>query len=198
MPKYATKDEGSSMNTKTNIKNGVNVDNLIGTIEAIKGDSEIAKFKFRSQTNWINGGHCQTKIKDFYGAKTENTSRKEVLIIEGDEPAILLGSDNGANAVEALLHALASCLCTGFVYNASAQNITIKSLQFNLEGNIDLEAFLGLSDTKRAGYENITVAYSVDADAPKEQLEKLFEHVKKTSPVLDMICNPVPVSLKMV
>lgn len=186
------------MSAKVNIKNGVNVENLIGTIEAIKEDPEIAKFQFRSQTNWISGGHCQTKIKDFYGAKTENTSRKKALIIEGDEPAILLGSDNGANAVEALLHALASCLCTGFVYNASAQNITIKSLQFNLEGDINLEAFLGLSDANRAGYENISVTCIVDADASKEELEKLFEYVKKTSPVLDMISNPVPVWLKMV
>ena len=185
------------MSTEANIKNGVNVDNLVGTIEAIKGDAEIAKFQFRSQTNWISGGHCQTKIKDFYGAKAEDTSREKALIIDGDEPTVLLGSNNGANSVEALLHALASCLCTGFVYNASAQNITIKSLQFNLEGDINLEAFLGLSDTKRAGYENISVTYNVDADAPKEQLEKLFEHVKKTSPVLDMIRNPVPVSLKM-
>ena len=185
------------MSTEANIINGVNVDQLVGTIEAIKSDSEIAKFKFKSETNWVNGGHCQTKIKDFYGAKEENTSREEPLVIEGDEPAILLGADHGANAVEALLHALASCLCTGFVYNASAHNITIKSLQFNLEGDIDLETFLGLSETKRAGYENISVNCVVDADAPSEQLSELFEYVKKTSPVLDMIRNPVPVSIKI-
>ena len=185
------------MSNEMNIKNGVNIDQLVGTIEAIKNDSEIAKFKFRSETNWISGGHCQTKIKDFYGAKGENTSRTKAFIIEGDEPTILLGADHGINAVEALLHALASCLCTGFVYNASAKDITIESLRFNLEGDINLEAFLGLSETKRAGYENIKVIYKVEADASREELELLFEYVKKTSPVLDMICNPVSVSLEM-
>ena len=49
------------MNEIVNIKNGVNVDQLVGTIEAIKGDSDIARFQFRSKTKWINGGHCRTE-----------------------------------------------------------------------------------------------------------------------------------------
>ena len=186
------------MSMEKNIKNGVNVGQLVATIEAIKEDAEIAKFKFRSETNWISGGHCQTKIKDFYGAKAENTSRKEALVIDSDEPEILLGASHGANLVEAVLHALAACLCTGLVYNASAQDISIKSLRFNLEGEINLEAFLGLSETKRAGYESINVTYSIDSDASQEQLESLLEYVKKTSPVLDIIQNPVPVSIEIV
>ena len=49
---------------ETTIKsvNGVNVEQLVGTIDAIKGNPEIAMFKFRSTTNWVNGGHCQTTI----------------------------------------------------------------------------------------------------------------------------------------
>ena len=42
--------------------NGVNVDQLMGTIEAVQGNADIALFKFRSKTTWINGGHCQTEI----------------------------------------------------------------------------------------------------------------------------------------
>ncbi len=179
-------------------KNGVNVDQLFGTIEAVKGDADVAKFQFRSHTKWISGGHCRTEIKDFYGAKMEDTSRKVPIVLEGDEPAILLGKDNGANAVEAVLHALASCLTVGYVYNASAMGITINSLEFSMEGNIDLHGFLALSDSIRPGYENIKVVYKVSADAPKEKLEELCNHVQKTSPVLDIIRNPVPVSIEMI
>ena len=178
-------------------KNGVNVDQMIGTIDAIKGDSDVAKFQFRSKTKWINGGHCRTEFKNFYGAKTEDNSRNESIVIEGDEPGVLLGKDHGANAVEAVLHALASCLCVGFVYNASAQDITVESLDFSLEGNIDLHGFLGLSETLRPGYENIKVKYSVKADAPREKLVELCNYVQKTSPVLDILRNPVSVSIEM-
>ena len=185
------------MSETENMKNGVNVDQLVGTIEAIKGDPEIARFQFRSQTKWLNGGHCQTEIKEFYGAKAEDSSRNKALVIDGDEPAVLLGESQGANAVEALLHALASCLCVGVVYNGAAQGIAIESLTFGLEGDIDLHAFLGLSETTRPGYENIKVKCKIKADAPKDKLDELWTYVQKTSPVLDMLQNPVSVQLEL-
>ena len=185
------------MEVATIFKNGVNVDQLVGTIEAIKGDPDIAKFQFRAKTKWVNGGHCRTEFKNFYGAKIEDTSRNEPIVLEGDEPSVLLGNDHGANAVEAVLHALASCLSVGFVYNAAARGISVESLDFSLEGNIDLHAFLGLSETSRPGYENIKVKYSVKADAPKEKLEELCAYVQKTSPVLDILRNPVSVGIEM-
>ena len=46
---------------QTNI-NGVNVDQLVQTVQAIQGNPDLAKFTFRAQTQWINGGHSQTKI----------------------------------------------------------------------------------------------------------------------------------------
>jgi len=33
------------------------------------------------------------------------------------------------------------------------------------------------------------------SDAPLEKLEELWEYVQRTSPVLDIVRNPVPVSL---
>ena len=183
------------MSDEANVKIGVNVDQLVGTIEAIKGDADIAKFQFRSKTQWVSGGHCRTQFKDFYGAKAEDSSRNAPIIVEGDEPPVLLGENQGANAVEAVLHALASCLCVGFVYNAAAQGITVTSLEFALEGNIDLHAFLGLSETMRPGYSDMKVKCKIKADAPREKLEELWAYVQKTSPVLDIIRNPVDVAL---
>ena len=184
--------------TATRTLNGVNVDQLVGTIEAIKTDPEIAFFKFRSTTDWVKGGHCRTRIKDFYGAKQEDQSRNRTFMLEGDEPAVLLGKDHGPNAVEAVLHALASCLSVGIVYNAAAMGIEIKALQFQTEGELDLHGFLGLSETVRPGYRNITVKIALDATGSPEQIEGLLAHVKKTSPVLDIITNPAPVSIEMV
>jgi uncharacterized OsmC-like protein len=177
--------------------NGINVDQLVETVNAIKGNPELAKFTFRSQTEWISGGHSRTTIQSFYGAGSEDTSRTQPLNIEGDEPPVLLGQNAGANAVEAILHALASCLGVGFVYNAAAQGIKVEKLDFSLEGDLDLHAFLGLSETMRPGYENIRVSYRVKADAPREKLEQLCEYVQKTSPVLDIIRNPVPVTVTL-
>ncbi len=175
--------------------NGVNVEQLVQTVQAIQGNPDLAKFTFRAQTHWINGGHSQTKIQSFYGAGAEDTSRPQPFILEGDEPPLLLGENHGPNAVEAVLHALASCLAVGFVYNAAARGIKVDGLDFSLEGELDLRAFLGLTEQVRPGYQNIRVIYRVKSDAPREKLEALCEYVQKTSPVLDIIRNPVPVTI---
>lgn len=182
-------------NVQTKSLNGVNVDQLIGTIEAVKGNADIAQFKFRAETNWIKGGHSRTEIKSFFGATQEDSSRSKAHVLEGDEPAILLGEDQGPNAVEAVLHALSSCLSVGIVYNAAAMGIEIHSLSFSLEGDLDLHAFLGLSETKRPGYKNINVKVDADTSASPEEFKNLMEYVKKTSPVLDIVTNPVPVNV---
>jgi len=179
-------------------QNGVNVDQLIGTINAIKENPDLALFHFRAKNEWVSGGHSRTKIQSFYGAGAEDTSRSQPFVLEGDEPPVLLGSNAGPNAVEAVLHALASCLAVGFVYNAAAQGIRVDSLEFDLEGDLDLHGFLGLSDQVRPGYQNIRLSYRVKSDAPRQKLEALCEYVQKTSPVLDIIRNPVPVGITLV
>ena len=45
------------------------------------------------------------------------------------------------------------------------------------------------------GYQNIRLSCTVRSDAPREKLEELWEYVQRTSPVLDIVRNPVPVSL---
>lgn len=186
------------MTTQISTKlNGVNLDQLVGTINLIKEAPEIAQFTFRAHNEWVNGGHSRTEIQDFYGATQEDTSRSEPFILDGDEPPVLLGENNGPNAVEVVLHALASCLAVGFVYNAAAQGITVESLEFDLQGDIDLHGFLGLSQNVRPGFENITLKYRVKSDAPREKIIELCEYVKRTSPVLDIIRNAVPVSVSL-
>lgn len=187
------------MTTGTRQKiNGVDVDQLHGTVNAIKEDPSLASFRFRATTEWLEGAHSRTRIQGFYGAGQEDDSRDRPFVIEGDEPSVLLGTNQAANAVETVLHALASCLAVGFAYNAAAQNIAVNSLELELEGRLDLHGFLGLSDNVRPGYEGITVNYRVDADAPPEKLDELCAYAQRTSPVMDIIRNPVPVKVKRI
>lgn len=177
--------------------NGVNVDQLVATVNAIQENPEIARFQFRAHNEWIDGGHSRTTIQDFYGAMQEDTSRSQPFVVDGDEPPMLLGGNAGPNAVEAVLHALASCLSVGFIYNAAAQGIRVDSLSFDLEGNLDLRAFLGLSKDVRPGFESIRLTFQVESDAPREKIVELCNYVKATSPVLDIIRNPVPVTIAL-
>jgi uncharacterized OsmC-like protein len=177
--------------------NGVDLDQLTGTVQAIQENPDLARFEFRAHNAWTRGGHSRTTIQSFYGAGQETDSRPEAFILEGDEPPVLLGTNRAPNAVEAVLHALASCLAVGFAYNAAARGIRVDSLDFDLEGELDLHGFLGLSDEVRPGYEGIHVRYRVRADAPRETIEELCAYVQRTSPVLDIIRHPVPVTVEL-
>lgn len=181
----------------TNVMNGVDVEQLLGTIEAIKNKPELARFNFRAKTTWINGGHSRTTIQSFYGAGQEDSSRSEPFVLEGDEPPVLLGANKGPNAVEMVLAGLASCLTVGMVYNAAARGLKIERLEFELDGDVDLHSFLGLSDAVRAGYQKIRLTCSLQSDASDSELSELLEHVKNTSPVLDIISNPVAVEVQL-
>lgn len=179
------------------IRNGVNLTQLVATVEAIKAKPELAKFSFRAENTWETGGRSRTRIQGFYGAGQEDPSRKKPFELVGDEPPVLLGTDQAPNAVEAVLHALASCIAVGFIYNAAAWGIEVTELTSSVEGDLDLQGFLGLSDTVRPGFQNIRFRYQVKSSAPREKVEELCEYVQRTSPVLDMIRNPVPVTVEL-
>lgn len=181
--------------TNTAPSNGIDVGQLTQTVEAVQADGDLATFRFRAHNAWLGGGHSRTRLQRFWGAGAEDTSRPEPFVLDGDEPQVLLGTDQAPNAVEAVLHALASCLAVGMAYNAAARGITIRTLEFDLEGELDLHGFLGLSDETRAGYQRVQVSYQIDSDASDDVIDDLCAHVQKTSPVLDILRNPVDVTI---
>lgn len=182
--------------TPTSTRNGIDVEKLVATVGAIQQDPALARFQFRAHSEWQGGGKSLTTIDSLHGAGQEH-ARPRPFELRGDEPAVLLGGDTAPNAVETVLSALASCITVGYVYNAAARGITIESLTFDLEGDLDLQGFLGLSDTVRPGFGDIRLTYHVKADAPRAQLEELCDYVQRTSPVLDIIRNPVPVTINL-
>lgn len=182
---------------KSTAFNGVNVEELFKTVDAVKKTAAIAEFRFRADNTWIDGGHNRTSIRNFYGAGGEDTSRKTPFILDADEPKVLLGTDRGANPVEYVLTALAGCLTTSLVYHAAARGIAVEEVESHLEGDLDLRGFLGLSEEVRNGYENIRVTFKIKADATEEQLRELVQLAQNRSPVFDIISHPVPVSVAL-
>ena len=89
--------------------NGVNVTELMQTIDAVKADTTVAKFRFRSHNEWLEGGHNRSTLNEIYGAGQMH-HRAKSFVIHADEPIVLLGSDQAPNPAEYLLTALAACV----------------------------------------------------------------------------------------
>jgi len=110
---------------------------------------------------------------------------------------VLLSHDRGPNAGEYVLHALASCLTGALVYHAAARGIAVKGIATRLEGDIDLQGFLGLSKDARRGFKDIRVIFDIDADCDDFRKRELIEMAETYSPVFDMLSNGLPVSCSL-
>ncbi|MDD5556772.1 MAG: OsmC family protein [bacterium] len=176
--------------------NGVNVDQLLGTIEQIKGNAEIARFQFRARNEWIDGAHNRATVKTFRGALKEDDSR-ERMAFEIDEPPVLCGRNLGPNPVEYLLVALSGCLTTSLVAHAAARGIELRKVESRYEGDLDLRGFLGISEDVPVGYKEIRIYFKIEADIPEERKEELLRMAQKYSPVFNSIARPVPVSVQL-
>lgn len=171
--------------------NGVDVAALMATISAVKNDPAVAEFRFRGRNRWLGGDHNRSTIGHFYGACQEHRTEGPTFVIDNGEPAVLLGTDRGANPVEHLLNALMGCLTTTMAYHAAARGLTIEAIDTESEGDLDLRGFLGLSETVRKGYQRIAVRMRVKSAAPPDLLRELTTF----SPVFDVVSRSVPVDV---
>lgn len=177
----------------SNRVNGINLNVLNETVRAIQGDPELGKCHFRARNKWIDATHNCTTISGFYGAKQEMTHKQD-FELHADEPPILAGNDDGANPVEHLLSALASCVTTSMVAHAAVQGISIEELESELEGDIDLRGFLGLDPQVPKGYTNIRVMFKMKTDP--DNVEKL-KRLAAFSPVYNTLIQGTQVDIQI-
>jgi uncharacterized OsmC-like protein len=177
------------------IRNGVDTEQLYGTLDAIKAQPSLGTFQFRASNRWIDGAHNRSTIRVFYGAGQEDHSRAEAFAVDAGEPAVLLGVDTGPNPAEFLLHALAACLTTSLVYVAAARKVRLAEVSSTLVGDMDVRGALGVSDEVRNGFTSIRMEFDVKGDAPAEKLRELVERAKARSAVYDIVAHGVPVDV---
>jgi len=184
--------------TTETVRNGVDTTALFGTLDALEAQPELARFQFRARNRWLGGAHNRSEIKDFYAACGEDTTRAEPFTLDAGEPAILIGTDTGPNPAEYLLHALAACVTTSLVFSAAARGVRLTSVESTLEGDMDVQGAMGLSDEYRNGFERIRMTIQIAGDAPEETLRKVVQRGTDRSVVFDSITNGVPVTVDVV
>jgi uncharacterized OsmC-like protein len=172
----------------------VDTPNLLATINVVKGTPALAKFRFRASSRWINGTYSESRVESFSGAGGEHTHQSEFRY-GADHPAVLVGQDRGPTPIEFLLHGLASCITAGIGNIAAVRGVTLTSVESQVEGDIDLQGILGLSNTVRNGYERIRINFTIAGDAPPEKLREIVEQSRARSAVYDVLTNGVPVDV---
>src|SRR6516164_1028365 len=115
-----------------------------------------------------------------------------------DEPPQLLGDDTAPNPTEALLAALGSCVGVGLQANAVARGWTVRGIEVELEGDINITSVWGTGDLSQTplGLTGVRIKAHLDIDrASPADLDELVAHAAKWSPVFNTVHNPVPISI---
>jgi uncharacterized OsmC-like protein len=153
-------------------------------VEKIRQRPSAAQTTWSAEVRWTGAFRSEAAVRSFAP-------------IASDEPRGIGGTDLAPNPVEQLLGALGNCLAVGYAANASAAGITIRDLRIDLEGDLDLHAFLGL-DSKtegHAGFSAIRVAVHLDTDADEAAVAELHAKVAATSPVGQTLSKAIPVEI---
>ena len=176
-----------------NLVNGIDIDVLQNTVNAIQEEPELGKCRFHVTNKWLGANHNCTTVSSFYGAKQE-IAHKQSFELHADEPAILAGQDQDANPVEHLLHALAACVTTSLVAHAAVRGIHLEEVESEIEGDIDMHGYLGLSKDVPKGYTDIRIKFKVKSDEENtERLKRLAEY----SPVYNTLLHGTNVDIEI-
>ena len=172
------------MTTTLNTLNSVNIAAVGDLVTAIQEEPNKAGTIWKSTVDWKGGFRSEARSRDFDP-------------IRSDEPVGLGGEDTAPNPVEQVLGAFGNCLADGYAANATAAGIELKNLRIELEGDLDLHAFLGLRDG-HAGFDSVTAKVSIESDAPAEQIDELHRKVVSTSPVGHTLQQAIPLQVELV
>ena len=120
------------------------------------------------------------------GMQVQGSSRS--FTVKMDEPASLGGTNKAMNPVEASLCALGGCQAIVAAAFADAKNVKFDDFHVELEGDLDLDGFQGLSDV-RPGFLEIRFKMHFKTDEPREKIEEFAEFIEATCPVGDTLKN---------
>ena len=160
---------------------GETIRTIVGnTAKAVETNPNAGRLAFSAKSELVKGLKATNKVRKF-----------EFI---SDEPQSLGGTDEGANPVEYILAALASCQEIVISAYAHALGIAFEKVEVEVKGELDLRGFFNLADV-RPGFDTIVLNTKVITnETDPEKLNQLRHLAKNNCPVLDIIKNPVPVS----
>jgi len=186
----------TQIETAPTVRNGVNVDTMFATLDAIKATPAIAHSSGGRRTSgWA--ARTTAPPSELLRRPPGDTSRTSALHRRCGRAGHPSRPRRRPEPAEFLLHALAACLTTSVVYIASARGVHLTEVSSVVEGEMDVQGALGLNNEVRNGFQNIRVTFTVKGDAPAEKLQEVVARAQARSAVFDSITRGVPVTVQL-
>ncbi len=106
-----------------------------------------------------------------------------------DQPVAAGGKNEGPNPLEVFLSSLSACICTIGKIVAMQQKIKLRSIEAEVEGDIDKDFLMGMTNEGRAGFTQIRSKVKIDADLSDEEKLAFLHEIERRCPIADNILN---------
>ena len=179
--------------------NGVDTATLFATLDAVKGQPEIAKFQFRATNTWVDRDPQPLDVlrllRRHAGDAAQARDRGRLR-----PPGRARRQDNGPTPVEYLLHAIAACLTAGIANIAAARGVDADQGLLDRRGrHRPARASSGCPTARSATATSRSGSrFHIEGDADDETLRGLVEQSRRRSAVYDALTNPTPVVIDVV
>lgn len=168
--------------------NNINIAGLSEYANEVKEENIQGKASYGVALNWESGTKTTVSTKNMILGKHKLIRDFQFTI---DEPNQLLGVNCAPNPAEYMLGGMAGCMAVTFMAGATAMNIEIDQLQIEIDGELDLQGFLGLDSEVNPGFPELKYIFHVKGNGTQQQYEKLVERVTMHSPNFNTIKNEV-------
>ncbi len=174
--------------TTENRVNGLDLNALAETVDAIAADPAKGMVEFTVATGWTGQTRSETTVTHYTmgGERIERGFK-----IVADEPFELLGTNSAPNPQELLMAAANACMTVGYVAQAAVNGVNLTACRITMKGELDLRGFLGIDPAVRPGYGAIDYEVELEGDGTREQYEAIHRAVQATSPNYFNMANAI-------
>ena len=181
---------------KANSFNGVNTQTLSTVFSSMQNQPEMAKVTFSVKSQWNGGFSVGATAAKGFRVGGQNIERNAEYKTQYDFPAQLSGEEQGPTVCEGCMGALAACLTQTIVAHATSRGIQIDGIDTEVEGDVDMRGFAGISNDVRPRAQQFRVSINIkSSSASKEQIDELREIGKRFSPAFDTLTKGTSVVL---
>ncbi len=108
-------------------------------------------------------------------------------ILKVDEPVEDGGFNSGPNPMQYFIVSLASCQNEQSQVVAEELSLNITQVDINVEIDLNLSGFMGMSDTSKGSYKNVRLEAEVSGNITVEQVKILGQKVDERCPILALL-----------
>ncbi len=169
--------------------NNIDLDKVMGTVNAVKSDPAKAKKIIKVSGSWVFGN------PEVQFRSAIQTERRGTFVIEVDSPSFMGGSGSRPSPMHYCAIGISSCFMATLMGVAAEKSIELKEALINIECVIDFSKPLGVAD--KPIIEEVRMNVSLKDNADREILQKIVDEAYERCPAMYSLRNPVKVSVKL-